>query len=128
MKHFLFIFGIVLFFAGGVMAADLPAFADGNELPASDLNALVNARTGDLRPINSSSLVYETATWNLGSTTYRWKDLYLSSSANIWGRLVVSTNVLFADPTVGKVGVGTTLPTTPLMVIGSANISSNLIV
>jgi len=53
---------------------------------------------------------------------------YVDSAGNVnmTGNLTVDTNTLFVDAENNRVGIGTTAPTYPLHVIGSANVSDKL--
>jgi len=70
--------------------------------------------------------------FDLGNSTYRWRDLNLGRNAviggtlTITGNLVVNTNNLFVDTSTGKVGIGTVSPKNELNVIGNINATKNL--
>lgn len=129
-----------------VDCSDLPSdFSDGNILTAAQLNAWKSQRDGHLLPIDPSpTFNYVNSTWDLGSTSYRWQNLWLGSSGkldfnthyisagtvsgnwNIVGNTFsVSTNTIVV--TSNKLGVGKT-PSWNFDVSGNAGISGAAIV
>lgn len=73
--------------------ADLPNdFSDGNIFTADEANTWKDEREGSLLPISSSSLEYEDATHDLGSSSYQWRDLHISRDVIIGDDLFVTDN------------------------------------
>ena len=129
------------YFCSGIFATDLPSdFSDGNILTASELNNWKEERDGDILPISQYTKNFITASANLGSATYKFKDTYLSgtlyvpkhstnsgaltlepasgSNLNVslgtTGDFAVNTNQLYVDTSAGNVGIGTTAPAAKL--------------
>jgi hypothetical protein len=105
-------------------------YTDGVTLPDSELNQMLGERREDLYPISSANN-YITDTHDLGSNSYKWKDLYLSNTANILavdfgtntiideamtGTWNFNSNQLYIKNSDGRIGMGTNTPNRQLEV------------
>ena len=67
---------------------DLPFnFSDGQELPASALNQMLTARTGDIKPIDNTTREYTDNAGALGFSTYRYTNAHMDNLDTIIGAL-----------------------------------------
>ena len=69
----------------------------------------IDANTGIINPVDKTGAVADGAI-NLGGSSSRFKDLYLSGTATMGG-LTVDTSTLVVDATNNRVGIGTSSPT-----------------
>ena len=65
-------------------------------------------------------------TFDLGSSSLSWRDLWIGRNVDISGDLIVDSNTLFIDSTNNRVGIGTTNPTQKLEINGSLNVTGNI--
>lgn len=71
---------------------DLPFnLSDGQELPASVLNQMLTARTGDIKPIDDTTREYTDEAGALGSATYRYTEAHIDN-IKIDGNTISATN------------------------------------
>jgi len=90
----------------------------------SGLNVNTVSTNGSLYPTMDNQ-------FDLGNSTFRWKDLNLGGNAiiggtaTITGNLAVNTNNLFVDTSTGNVGIGTTTPGGTLDVVMPSSTNGN---
>ncbi|MBI4009841.1 MAG: hypothetical protein HY361_01420, partial [Candidatus Aenigmarchaeota archaeon] len=65
-------------------------------------------------------------TFDLGNSTYRWRDLALSRNAVIGSNLTVDTNTFFVDSNLDRVGINTISPQNLFNVVGDGNFTGTL--
>jgi hypothetical protein len=97
----------------GIIMTDLPNnFADGDELPASAVNQILAARTGDMAPIDDTTRNYTDESGDLGDATYTWKKIRVGELTFADGEIGTTTtdgDIAITPDGDGRVVLGKTL-------------------
>lgn len=110
MKKYLVLLCLILGFKEGIFAT-FNVISDGDPgLAAPIMQNFRHVNYGNvLKPVDTNGNA-TTNVLDIGSTTAKWRDLYMSGTANILGNLFINTNSFYVDAVNNKIGILTSSP------------------